>query len=132
VECEVTFRKKFQIREDQDPAEIGKMYIESMGFEVVEVVVLYDPNFGDEVECECGHPYYRHFDTYEEMSPVGCKYCHPGIEGVTHQRGTLVPESTDTSKWETEDWLKVTGICSGFKRAKTEEKHGAETATNQA
>lgn len=26
-------------------------------------------------ECTCGHPYYRHFDTYEEMSPVGCKYC---------------------------------------------------------
>lgn len=25
--------------------------------------------------CECGHPYYRHFDTYDDMLPVGCKYC---------------------------------------------------------
>lgn len=35
----------------------------------------YDPAFGDEKECRCGHPYYRHFDTYERMGPVGCKYC---------------------------------------------------------
>lgn len=26
-------------------------------------------------KCQCGHPYYRHFDTYEEMYPCGCKYC---------------------------------------------------------
>ena len=38
----------------------------------------YDPSFGDERRCKCGHPYYRHFDTYEDMSPVGCKYCHGG------------------------------------------------------
>jgi len=36
----------------------------------------YDPNFGDDKECTCGHPYYRHFDSYENMAPVGCKYCH--------------------------------------------------------
>jgi len=35
----------------------------------------YNPNFGDDKLCECGHPYYRHFDTYEDMDPVGCKYC---------------------------------------------------------
>lgn len=35
----------------------------------------YDPRFGDERVCICGHPYHRHFDSYEEMSPVGCKYC---------------------------------------------------------
>ena len=35
----------------------------------------YDPNFGDEKLCECGHPYYRHFDSYEDMEPIGCKYC---------------------------------------------------------
>lgn len=35
----------------------------------------YNSKYGDDRECECGHPYYRHFDTYEEMSPVGCKYC---------------------------------------------------------
>ena len=31
----------------------------------------YDPNFGDNKECECGHVYYRHFDTYDNMSPIG-------------------------------------------------------------
>lgn len=25
--------------------------------------------------CICGHTYHRHFDTYENMRPVGCKYC---------------------------------------------------------
>jgi len=35
----------------------------------------YDPNFGDDRLCQCGHEYYRHFDSYEKMSPVGCKYC---------------------------------------------------------
>lgn len=35
----------------------------------------YDANFGDEKVCTCGHSYYRHFDTYEDMAPIGCKYC---------------------------------------------------------
>lgn len=35
----------------------------------------YDPSYGDERECVCGHPYYRHFDTYDDMADVGCKYC---------------------------------------------------------
>ena len=35
----------------------------------------YDKSIGDERLCECGHPYYRHFDTYDNMRPVGCKYC---------------------------------------------------------
>lgn len=35
----------------------------------------YDPVFGDDKVCKCGHPYNRHFDTYEEMRAVGCKYC---------------------------------------------------------
>lgn len=36
----------------------------------------YDDNFGDNKLCLCGHPYYRHFDTYNNMAPVGCKYCY--------------------------------------------------------
>lgn len=42
----------------------------------------YNPDFGDDRPCICGHPYYRHFDTYEDMTPVGCKYCqcHTFIE----------------------------------------------------
>ena len=35
----------------------------------------YDKTFGDDRVCACGHVYYRHFDTYDEMRPVGCKYC---------------------------------------------------------
>ena len=35
----------------------------------------YNPKYGDGRICECGHPYYRHFDTYENMYPCGCKYC---------------------------------------------------------
>ncbi len=42
---------------------------------IKRVVKLYNPRYGDNRVCECGHPYYRHFDTYEDMSPVGCKYC---------------------------------------------------------
>lgn len=37
--------------------------------------ISYNTNFGDDRVCECGHPYYRHFDSYEQMAPVGCKYC---------------------------------------------------------
>ena len=35
----------------------------------------YNKNYGDDRICKCGHPYYRHFDTYEDMEAVGCKYC---------------------------------------------------------
>lgn len=35
----------------------------------------YNPNYGDNRICECGHAYYRHFDSYEDMEPCGCKYC---------------------------------------------------------
>ena len=35
----------------------------------------YNPEYGDSKLCKCGHSYYRHFDSYERMAPVGCKYC---------------------------------------------------------
>lgn len=35
----------------------------------------YNPNYGDNRKCKCGHTYYRHFDSYEQMKAVGCKYC---------------------------------------------------------
>lgn len=35
----------------------------------------YNPNYGDNRKCICGHPYYRHFDPYEHMEACGCKYC---------------------------------------------------------
>ena len=37
--------------------------------------IEYDPAYGDDRECLCGHPYYRHFDYYDNMYPIGCKYC---------------------------------------------------------
>lgn len=42
---------------------------------VTKVVRKYNPNYGDDRECKCGHPYYRHFDSYENNLPCGCKYC---------------------------------------------------------
>lgn len=39
------------------------------------IVRQYNPKYGDDRLCTCGHPYYRHFDSYEEMEPIGCKYC---------------------------------------------------------
>ena len=38
----------------------------------------YDHTFGDDRVCSCGHTYYRHFDTYDDMRAVGCKYCECG------------------------------------------------------
>lgn len=35
----------------------------------------YNPEYGDDRVCQCGHPYYRHFDTYDDMFACGCKYC---------------------------------------------------------
>lgn len=43
--------------------------------EVVTVVYKYNSNYGDDRVCMCGHEYYRHFDTYDDMAAVGCKYC---------------------------------------------------------
>lgn len=35
----------------------------------------WDPEEDQERLCVCGHPYHRHFDSYDEMKPIGCKYC---------------------------------------------------------
>lgn len=34
-----------------------------------------NPLYNADAVCKCGHPYHRHFDPYENNSPVGCKYC---------------------------------------------------------
>ena len=41
----------------------------------VRITQRYNPNYGDDRECKCGHAYYRHFDSYEDMDAIGCKYC---------------------------------------------------------
>ena len=51
-----------------------RLYRMERGFP--EDVPLYDSTFGDYKKCICGHNYERHFDSYEDMAPVGCKYCN--------------------------------------------------------
>jgi len=36
---------------------------------------IYNPHYGDKRVCECSHMYERHFDSYNQMANVGCKYC---------------------------------------------------------
>lgn len=47
-------------------------YIEELK---IKKIRRYNPEYGDKRICICGHPYHRHFDSYENMRPVGCKYC---------------------------------------------------------
>jgi hypothetical protein len=42
---------------------------------VITIDNKYNPNYGDDKVCKCGHSYYRHFDSYEDMYSIGCKYC---------------------------------------------------------
>lgn len=39
------------------------------------VAYTWNPGYNESSLCECGHHYRRHFDSHEEMPPVGCKYC---------------------------------------------------------
>lgn len=43
--------------------------------ERIVVDMSYNPEYGDHRTCTCGHSYGRHFDSYEDNEPVGCKYC---------------------------------------------------------
>lgn len=40
-----------------------------------EVTYHWNREYDQSAICECGHTYERHFDSYEDMAPVGCKYC---------------------------------------------------------
>ncbi len=67
------------MKELVDKYEKGKMSISNSSPYITEYSVettrKYNPSFGDDKTCECGHSYYRHFDSYEEMEACGCKYC---------------------------------------------------------
>ena len=41
----------------------------------VKVIKKINPKYDMDKECKCGHPYHRHFDSYDDNYPVGCKYC---------------------------------------------------------
>lgn len=79
---------------DFDGSTLGnKLLFEHFGFEQLQSSVVsteeqpyiettrivvethYNSKYGDDRICVCGDPYYRHFDTYEDMYPCGCKYC---------------------------------------------------------
>ena len=45
-------------------------------YEYKVVQKCYNPNYGDDRICTCGHTYIRHFDSYENMTATGCKYCN--------------------------------------------------------
>lgn len=46
-------------------------------FETIEVQRrVYNPDYGDEKICKCGHSYIDHFELYEErLIPTGCRKC---------------------------------------------------------
>lgn len=41
----------------------------------VVVEKVWNPRYDQEAKCKCDHPYERHFDSYDDMRNVGCKYC---------------------------------------------------------
>ncbi|MFA7218927.1 MAG: hypothetical protein WC119_00180 [Synergistaceae bacterium] len=49
-------------------------YIEAIRVSIIKES-KYNPKYGNTKLCKCGHPYYRHFDTSEDMEAVGCKHC---------------------------------------------------------
>jgi hypothetical protein len=51
----------------------------------------YNSSIKSDLECEYGHPYHRHFDSHDNMLPVGCKYC---------RCYAFVAKGTDRVKWE--------------------------------
>jgi len=60
--------------------ECGKRYFTNCSHPCIvclvwTVPVAFDQSHYKFAPCECGHAYYRHFDTYDNMRAVGCKYC---------------------------------------------------------
>jgi hypothetical protein len=78
--------------------------------EKTRVVVdrFYNPNYGDNRLCQCGHKYYRHFDTYEDMSPTGCKYCFcEEFVEFTGDLNEVIEQAKNELPMEYEDLLKT-------------------------
>lgn len=60
--------------EDDNPLHLMRQNTPA-AVEADQQAAKYDPEVGDDARCACGHPYHRHFDSHEDMAPVGCKYC---------------------------------------------------------
>lgn len=84
-------------KQDQSNCEDIKTSIEPAYISETEVITRtiykYNPKYGDDRICKCGHSYYRHFDSYENMEPVGCKYCEcMGFEEATNPHAARITE----------------------------------------
>ena len=42
---------------------------------IVKTIRKWNPKYDQMTLCECGHIYHIHFDSYDDMSLIGCKYC---------------------------------------------------------
>ena len=63
---------------------------------IVTVVRKWNPKHDQNTLCCCGHPYERHFDSYEGMDPIGCKYCE--CQSFTQDRN-------EWNKLTDSDWI---------------------------
>lgn len=80
---------------------------------IIETITIqkkkYNPNYGDNRMCVCGHTYYRHFDPYEDMEAVGCKYCgcqefvEAKSEKYINFADDLIPIMNETESEEQDD-----------------------------
>lgn len=61
-----------QLNKDSISEPTEQPYVEVLS---IKINRKYNPKYGDNRKCKCGHSYYRHFDSYEEMAVIGCKYC---------------------------------------------------------
>jgi hypothetical protein len=67
-------------------------------YEYVSCIDKYNPDYGDSRVCICGHQYYRHFDSYENNEPCGCKYCrcHTFVEATEDYLKSVLGDKINT------------------------------------
>lgn len=85
--CKMKHSRILQERRQQDLK--NSPYIE---IKKVVIEKQYNPEYGDDRICKCGHTYHRHFDSYENMHPCGCKYCecYTFVEEIKKNKDELV------------------------------------------
>ena len=74
---------------------------------------LYDPDHDPSEKCKCGHPYHRHFDSYENFAPVGCKYCDCDLfeaEIDTEERVRVLTSRLELAQIQHANAVTVNGI----------------------
>jgi len=96
-----------------------KPYIEHT---VTTVERSYNPAYGDDRVCECGHPYYRHFDTYENMAVAGCEFLMWRREHKIWSRSKWLHMACKLLR-ENDDLRKQLGIKERFGQLNSLEDH---------